>query len=76
MAIQCSLVSRFPTKVPASSARGQHLKRRGRHDGEEDNPADPDDEREQHEKTKEGHDGRIIVASSGRLSHSRVRQIG
>src|SRR6266496_3010720 len=56
------LVERAPHQIAREVRAGQNLKRRGReHKREEDETADPDNEREHHNKAKDGHDGRIIV---------------
>ena len=63
------LAERASNDVSGEMRVGQNLKRRGReHECEEDQTADPDDEREQHQEAKEGHVGRIIVSGEVRKS--------
>jgi hypothetical protein len=46
-----------PHDITGKVSRRQHRKsRRREHERKEYQPADPDDEREQHEKSQEGHD--------------------
>ena len=52
------LSERAPDDIAGQMRVGQHLKRRRReHEGEEQETANPDHERENHQEAQEGHDG-------------------
>ena len=56
------LVQRSPYDVAGEFGGGQDGEERRRFNkGKEDDPADPDDQREKHEKSKEGHGGSSIA---------------
>src|SRR6266567_1764830 len=69
------LAERASDHVPCEMRAWQNLKRRGReHKSEKHQTTDPDDEREQHEETQEGHDGEIIVGGGATRVNRRGRQ--
>ena len=71
-AIQCSLPKARPTTLPARWVVGQNREcRRRQHECKKDQPADPQDERKQHEKTKERHSVSIVVVKSGEAARFR-----
>src|ERR1700691_635587 len=56
------LTQSAPHHIARQMGRGQNRERRGRkHESKKDQPADPADQRQQHEETKQRHSGRIIV---------------